>query len=348
MSDTVEITLSNTIWTDISAGQAYGFFTNHSDRYILYREAVTIPGASVVTGHRLNPGDNKQWAFVNGQSVWARYVPTLTGVPVTVLVTRGYGSFNSGGLSTRDFYLEVTRGNIPGYLGITKYGSNGAVGSAASADVWVKGGDLVYLQAADTLTIVSTDVGDNQAGAGARKITIFGLDNNFDDLVETKDLHPTDGTIAVTTIGEFTRVWRVVVDEVGTYGGGNLGDITIEDTGAVGVQAFIEVGESQTDGTHYTVPAGKTACILRVGIITDSGKALDIDLIGRFGAGIAVAPFKPALHRQHWKGLDAPIGFPYKIYKIFPEKTDIKFRAINNGGAAASVTVDYDMLITDN
>lgn len=343
MSDTVKIIVSQLAWTDVTAGAENGLITNNSGHSIRYREALTQPSITDTFGHILHPQSQSYFDLVGGQKVWALGFA----YDATVALTVGLGLTKDLGL-TRDFFFQVSAGKVPGYLAISKFGHNPSVGALTTEDVWAAGGALIHLQAADTMTVVSSDAGDNQAGLGARSIFIQGCDLDFNDISETLNLHPTDGTIAVTTVNSYTRIWRANIIDVGVYGGSNLGNITIADTGAVGTQSFIEIGEGQTDGTHYTVPAGKTAYMLRPGIVTDTSKSVNVHMITRQGADIVVSPFKSTRHRQHWIGLDAPFSELYRIFKTFPEKTDIWFECVNAGGAASAVSVDYDIMVVDN
>jgi len=56
MADSVIISITNADWTDISSSVKYGFFTNHTDQYILYLIAKTKPDAYLNKGHRYNAG----------------------------------------------------------------------------------------------------------------------------------------------------------------------------------------------------------------------------------------------------------------------------------------------------
>lgn len=343
MTDTVKIDVPIGVWTDITASSPTGLITNNSEHSIRYRESAVQPSVLDTFGHILHPQDETYFDLIGIQKIWGLGFYD----DAKVAITPGQ-SLSKNGFFLKDFFLEITKGNIPGHISINKFGHNPSVASGTEEDVWAAGNTLAYLTAADTLDIVSTDAGDNQAGDGARSIFIQGLDGNFDEISETINTHATDGMIAVTTVNSYIRVWRGNVVGIGLYGGTNLGDITFSDTIGGSTQAFIQAGEGQTDGTHYTIPANKTGYLIRPGFITDASKSVDIHLIARENADVVVAPFSPSRHRQHWKGLDSPYQENYKAFKMLPEKTDIKYNCDNNGGAASAISVNYDLLLVDN
>ena len=344
MSDTVEITLSNSAWTDVSGGVAYGFFTNHSDRYITYREAPTTPVASVTTGHRLNPGDNKHWAITNGQKIWARVVPTLVGSTVTLIVTRGFGSLTNGGAVSRDFFVEVNAGNVPGHQLIHKFGSNPNV-TAVKSDIWEQGGLYPWPLAAETLDVVSTDtVADILTGVGARTILIKGLDTDFVEIEETITLLATP----VTTVNSYRRVQTAQVVECGAYTGENQGDITFTSSISLDILGIIKEHDGRTSQTMYTVAANKTAYMLNTSITMDTGKSISANMHIREDADIIAAPFRAEVHLHHWKGLATPVDERFFANHVMPGKTDVWFDAELLSGGSAIVGVDYDMLLVDD
>jgi len=88
MANSVTITLSDSVWTDISSIAANGLVSNESNYPILVKEAATIPGAADITGHTIFAGPQGfyNWAGVS-QTIWARAMPD-TPAPVKAEVTR--------------------------------------------------------------------------------------------------------------------------------------------------------------------------------------------------------------------------------------------------------------------
>lgn len=88
MANSVTVTLSSTVWTDISSLAANGLVSNESNYSILVKEAATIPNAADITGHTIFAGPQGfyNWAGVS-QTIWARTTPG-TPAPVKAEVTR--------------------------------------------------------------------------------------------------------------------------------------------------------------------------------------------------------------------------------------------------------------------
>ncbi len=84
MSTTRTVNVDNLGWTDISQGDASGFFTNRSDSTVLYRQSDTAPSASETDGHRLNPAaDAVNFNVTAPERIYARSVAITAQVIVT-------------------------------------------------------------------------------------------------------------------------------------------------------------------------------------------------------------------------------------------------------------------------
>ena len=154
----------------------------------------------------------------------------------------------------KNYFVELSRGNIAGESSILKFGFNPAIGTAEE-DIWTVGGILIFQTTAMQYNISSTDTDDNIAGSGARKIEIQGLDSNFNEISEIVNL---SGTTVVQTTKEYIRLNRGFITNVGTYTGSNEGVITISTSDTGDPQGGILVQEGQTQKSHFTIPAGKT------------------------------------------------------------------------------------------
>ncbi len=346
MSASVTLTISDVTWTEISQGVRYGFFTNHSDRTVIYRSSITDPGAGVTTGHRLHPGVNKGYVLSDSEKVWARSVHPL-GTTVFLVVTPGYSTFTNSSSISKNFLEEVNQGNVEGAVLIHKFGSNPAVGTA-HVDIWEGGpsaGSLQWMTAAETMDIISTDIIDDiSTGVGARNVVITGLGDSFEELGETIALD----TVVVTTVNAYRRILTARVDDVGTYTGTNTGDISITGSSSGTLQGFIVAQESRTSQTHYTIPAGKTGYLLRASITMNANKEVNVNIHNRPGADIVAAPFKASVHLHHWDGLATPIEERFLANHVLPEKTDVWFDGEVTSTPAGSIDVDYDILLIDN
>lgn len=154
--------------------------------------------------------------------------------------------------SVPPFAFEVGLGNIPGVKGVTRSGFNDSIGPTAE-DLWPTGGQQVYLTAAETLDVVSTDVVDFSGGTGAHSILIRGLDNNFDEIEETLLLN---GTTTVVTVNSYIRVHNVTVNAVGITQVNN-GIIIASATTSGFTQGQIDPGKNGSLQFQYTIPNEK-------------------------------------------------------------------------------------------
>ena len=249
----------------------------------------------------------------------------------------------------KDFFFEVTEGKVAGYSSQHKFGENLGIPNGSFEDVWSVGGDLTYLTVAQTVHLISSNAGDNQASTtGARSVTITGLDASFNVQTETINLHATVGTTASdSTTNTYIRIFRASVEDAGAYGVTNIGKIDVIEDGGSSIQASIAAGSGQSQGTHYTIPSGKTGYIKRISISVDSGKDVDIEVLRRSGADITVAPTKAWKSLHHWHGIASPVEEIFYHSLAIEEKTDIRIKAQGNG-AVAKVEADYDVILVDN
>lgn len=88
MSNSVEVSVDNTSWTELVSGGS-GYFTNESDNILKYKEAQSQPSDSNQVGHTLQRRADQRYELAPGFSVWARTVfPELSiNSSAVVLVT---------------------------------------------------------------------------------------------------------------------------------------------------------------------------------------------------------------------------------------------------------------------
>jgi hypothetical protein len=180
--------------------------------------------------------------------------------------------------SPLNYYLEVSRGNIPGAGFINKFGRNLEIDSGTTADVWdggkVTGGNsLVWVAPTQArihaLVSTSTDDDGSPVGLGARTVRIWGLtgwdtDEVFEDVIM-------DGTDPVNTSNSYVIIHRM---RVLTNGGtSNVGDIAA--TAAVDgtVTARMLPTEGQTQMCIYGVPSTKDIFFLQTYAAINKGSA---------------------------------------------------------------------------
>lgn len=246
-----------------------------------------------------------------------------------------------------DYLIEVQRGNVAGASIVHKFGRNAAVPDASWEFVNLLGFTVWPLSAATTVRIkAGGDAADTAAGAGAREITVQGIDSNF---AETAEAIVTAGAGASgNTTASFWRIHRAWVSAVGTYGAANTAAVTIENSGGGTdlIQIGIEQGQAQFGG--WTVPVNKTAYLLSSHLAVDAKKAADVRLFIRADMDDTAAPMKSKRLQVYWDVILGVVRFhPYSPLGPFAGKTDIWFEA-EGSGAATEVSVDFELLVIDD
>jgi hypothetical protein len=176
---------------------------------------------------------------------------------------------------TKEFYLEVAKGNIDGHTAINKFGRNPDVTTAADPeDVWGGGGIYAfYPTTAQSMEAVSSDDEDGGAGTdtGALTMQVYGLDSNWDEQDETVTLN---GTTIVNLTKTYIRMYRAVVLTAGSTNS-NVGNITIRIAAGGTTGAYIAAGDGQTQQAIYTIPNNRTGYFIKgyVGISKGGGSA---------------------------------------------------------------------------
>tara|TARA_A100000171_G_C2140405_1_gene155071 strand:+ start:9782 stop:10579 length:798 start_codon:yes stop_codon:yes gene_type:complete len=244
------------------------------------------------------------------------------------------------------FELQVARGQIGFHESIHKFGFNNSVDTNL-ATVWLQGGLYSYLSSASTLYISSSSTADTAAGTGARTVTVFGLDNNFDEKIETVSLN---GQTGVELNGStWFRVNRIVVNTAGT-GGGNAGVLYVgtEATPSGGVPtnkyATVGIGDNQTLMMTYTIPRGYSAYVTQkdVSASSSAGKFAILTLVARPFGGVFNVKDKVLSSEGY-----STIPYPYALK--FAEKTDIEIRAqADSQGGTVTVSAALDILLIQN
>ena len=165
---------------------------------------------------------------------------------------------------TKDFTLEVAKGNIPGHYSINKFGSSSFI-QTTPTDVWDKD-QATWLAptAARIHEIVSTSDADSDTGgtvaqgAGARTIRIYGLQDW--DSTETSEDIIMDGTAtgenSVDTANSYVIIHRMKVLTTGSVGPfSNVGVISAVAKTDGTVTAQIAAIKGQTQMAIYGIPS---------------------------------------------------------------------------------------------
>ncbi len=248
----------------------------------------------------------------------------------------------------RDFLIEVQKGNIAGHSMVHKFGKNGAVGGTFEHISQIPFSVSNFRTSAIAMRVKSGgNAADTAAGAGAREVTIQGIDSSFN---ETSEAVATAGASASSaTTATFWRVHRAWVSGTGTYGANNTGDIVIEDSGGGADFIQIAAGEGQSQYCGWTVPVNKTAYLLSVHVTVSVGtnKECDVRCFTRNTIDDVSAPMPAKRLKLYWDGVQEPFTYkPCGPEFELPEKSDIWFEA--QSGATSEVSIDFELLVVDD
>ena len=240
--------------------------------------------------------------------------------------------------------IPIAAGQLEGYSSIEKFGRNPSVATSIET-VWDRGGIYQYLTSAAAVYVYSADANDGLTGTGARKVTIQGLDTDYNLVQEEVTVN---GAASTQT---FLRVYRAFITDAGSDGY-NRGDVVISTaaSGAGTVLAQIGgdgtginyIGFGQTMLALYTVPAGKTAYLTQWTIgAADYNTATSAFLRTRLPVNGFVMTTSDTMSVSG--------GFHVKNYSIplkFNEKVDIEVQAFNGAGTQISST--FNLILVDN
>lgn len=252
-------------------------------------------------------------------------------------------------IGLKDYFLEVSQGNVTGQEAINKFGYNGSVANGSWSFVTVLGQTSFPLTSASTVRIkAGGNAADDTAGAGAREITVQGIvATTFAE--ETETITTAGASASSATTKSFWRVHRAWVSSAGTYEASNTGAIVVENSGGTTDIITIAAGEGQSQDALYTIPASKTGYLQSVYVTVDSSKTANVRLYTRGDIDDTSAPMKAKRLKRYWDGLQNA-DFVYKPKGAgisIPAKSDIWFEAFGDG-AATAVSVDFEVLLIDD
>ena len=227
---------------------------------------------------------------------------------------------NSAGASSN---INISAGLVEGWGHINKFGFNPSIGSGDWETIYDGSNKYTYLTVAGVAAIASTNPADS-----GKTVEVQGLDENYNLVLEDVVI----GTSSQTT---FIRIFRMIFkDGVATT---NIGAITATVGGAV--KATILAGAGQTLMALYTVPAGKTAYLLKVHF--NVTKSTDIEF------RLVVKPLGGAFNVKGQFGtFGVPIEYNYPVPLRFEEKTDIELECLAGNTCAAGGL--FDLILVDN
>lgn len=194
------------------------------------------------------------------------------------------------------------------------------------------------------------DAGDTAAGAGARGVTLIGLDETGAYAEETIATAGISASSNTTTT--FLRLFRAFVSASGTYAtasaGSHVADIVIENSAGTEDWATIKLSNfplGQSEIGFYTVPLGKRALVQQIVLEVDATKAVDFIFLQRPNILETSDPYSAMRVVQGFSGVEGVFNLQLANPYIFSALTDIGFMA--KGSSPAEVSCDFEMQILD-
>lgn len=231
---------------------------------------------------------------------------------------------------TTDYQHQIGWGDFPNRSAFRAHGANLDV-DAADEILGDMGGVYPYPTTAQTLKISSDSAEDAVGGDGTATVYIWGLDDNYIEINETKTL---EGASVVDSANQYLRLFgvRAVTPGSGSTTDSNVGTITIQDSTETDTLGLILPGKGRTRMALWTVPAGKEVLLCQVWGTATGTKLVHLHLhVRRFG--------ESWVEELHFSLLDEPNNIVFTTGFYCDEKSDLELRthstatnAIMDGG----------------
>lgn len=226
--------------------------------------------------------------------------------------------------------IHIANGQMLNTSHINKFGYTGASVNG-TATIWDGTGTYTYLTTPTTLRVESDEENDDGA-----TYLIEGLDGDYNPVSETIT---TDANTGIGTgTQQFLRVFRA---RITSNGGVNEGNVSIKKSDNTTLLAYIKADNGQTLMSIYTVPAGKTAYLLKLHGSVDKA---NVDVKFMFFE----TPFGGSRNIKHMSGTQGgnPIDYDYLVPLRFEEKSDLEMRITTSASCGAGGI--FDLILVDN
>ena len=229
--------------------------------------------------------------------------------------------------------LGIAANHYQGLAHVHKFGAVPAMSQNQTGTIWDVN-DTTYpwssFSSAGTLSVPAVNASDN-----GKTIRIVGLDANYYEISEDVTVSSAGAT---TTNQSFIRVYRAFVTNGSAT---NVANINVQKGGVTVLR--ITAGKGQTLMAIYTVPAGKTAYIMKGVATCQSGADATGDMYVRYFGDQA---FRVG-HSFEVSGTGGEYMYEFGIPLRIPEKSDIDVRASVRSNNAR-VTAAFDIILEDN
>ena len=260
-------------------------------------------------------------------------------------------------LQSKDYALEVARGNVSGVTSVNKFGRNTEIDAAVTADIWDGGntGDVSLLWVAPTQarthTIASTSASDTSGGVGARTVRITGL-TSWSTSQVSEDITMDTASPPVTS-NSYVIIYRMKVLTKGATSS-NVGTITATATTDGTITAKISPGLGQTGMSIFGIPSTQDMYIGRFyGNLNKAAGAggstgyVDVELKVNPEPDVELLNFLT----KHTFGLSlngtSALTINYATYKIISGPAIIKIQT-TSGTNNMDISAGWDAFVVDN
>lgn len=243
--------------------------------------------------------------------------------------------YKENSILSREFTLEVAKGNVEGYSVILFSGENNDLGTTEET-IRTTGGRYPFPSENATFSVLSDNINDTSTGTGARTILLTLLDETTGD--EFLEIVTMNGTTSVNLVNS---AYRLNGAQVLTSGTGNVNAGNIDILNGSDNLGRIVAGQGLMRQTIYTVPSGHTLYL--TDYLATSGKDDEIVLnASAFINGIFINFSKQFLYESNF--FFRPYG------KIgLPALSDIETTASKiAGGASGRITLTTEWLQIKN
>jgi hypothetical protein len=229
-----------------------------------------------------------------------------------------------------NFRLNVARGKVRGASMVHRFGASPEIAQASTATLWDKVSTLYPWSAFVTAGVIVAGIAN--ASDNGKKVVVYGLDSNYEEIQEEFTL---SSTATVTGTVSFKRIYGAYLSN----GSSNVGDVTFTKGGTDVVK--IIAGRGSSSMAIYTVPAGKTGYLYK-GVCTAQASADGTgDMYVRY---VESQAFRVGHTFEVSSGgeYDYEFSFPIRL----PEKTDIDVRVTTRANKGR-YTAAYDILLLE-
>lgn len=250
---------------------------------------------------------------------------------------------------SKDFLLEVQKGNVEGHNGVFRAGRVESVGPAINSVSFGITGITPKKSVASKFHVSSTSAADTLGGAGAEAILLSGLDTDFNQILEIVVL---DGTSVVSTVNDYIGFPLSVIVSHPTAGQYPLftlrtaqGEITVYDDFAATIEV-VKIGIAGGSSFNfalqaaYIVPLGHTLFIHQFTTGVNQGKSAVVESRVQFEGTTVASVIAFDLFEN-------TVRLPLIPASNLPEKSVIEFTAFSSA-AGVDVFAAFEATLIEN